>query len=127
MKPSNLVNVLTVQTHDLITRNLHYQLMGAGNDIDLKYEDNDTTFGPGRFQPECASITLPRASDYRRASCQGERFMNAWSQLKSAWCVSVAEFLAKESCQIYTYLELLQVFQYFPSLSYSAWHKPDCL
>lgn len=28
---------------------------------------------------------------------------------------------------MHTYLASTEVFQYFPSLSYSAWHKPECL
>ena len=111
--------------------NLHYQLMEAGNDVDSKYVDiMILLLDLGDFsQLECACITLSRASDYRRASCQVEHFMNAWSQLewRSARCISVAVLLAKESRQIYTYLEPSEVFQYFASLSYSAWRKPECL
>lgn len=111
--------------------NLHYQLMGAGNDIDLKYVDMMILLLDlgGFSQLERACITLSRASDYRRVSCQVEHFMNTWSQpeFRSAWYISVAVLLARQPCQIYTYPESSEVFQYFAFLSYSAWRKPACL
>lgn len=71
MKASNLEKVWTEQTHDLIVVNLHSQLMEAGSDIDLKYMDIMILLCTRGFQPADVCITLSRASDYRRDTCQG--------------------------------------------------------
>lgn len=105
--------------------------MGAGNDLVLNYVDNNITSGSRGFQPARVSMTwLPE--------------LQLTGELQARWSISGAHGaslnqelhgvylghgvpLARESCQIHTYMELLHMFHYFAPLSYSTWHKPDCL
>lgn len=84
MKASNLEKIWTDQTHYLIVMNLHSQLMGTGNDIDLKYVDEMVLLCTRGCQPADVNTTRSRASDYRRdRHMPGEHFLKHGASLSS--------------------------------------------
>lgn len=121
MKASYLEKVWTEQTHDLIVMNLHSQLMGTINDIDLKYVDIMVLLCTRGFQPADMCITRSRASNYRRDTCQGSI---SWS-MEPAWAqkCSVCFCGCALGQGVLPDPEPSEAFQYLASLSSSTWHK----